>query len=105
MGELGYAYFWATASSGRLALGQGPYFLSYRAVPLLLIYPMLWTGVVLVRGASDGWVPYPFLNPDQGYRVIALYVVSIAVVFAGIAFLVVAYGLRGRHRDVQLEIH
>ncbi|MFJ2146256.1 Pr6Pr family membrane protein [Glutamicibacter sp. NPDC087831] len=78
--------------------------LSYRAVPLLLIYPLLWTGVVLIRGASDGWVPYPFLDPDQGYPVIALYVVSIAVLFAGIAFLVVAYGLRGRHRDVQLEI-
>ncbi|MBF6672050.1 Pr6Pr family membrane protein [Glutamicibacter sp. FBE19] len=78
--------------------------LPYTAVFLILIYPMLWTGVVLVRGATDGWVPYPFLNPEQGYGVISLYVVAIAAVFAGIAVFVVAYGRRRRHRDVQLEI-
>ncbi len=80
-------------------------FLSYAVVPLLLVYPLLWTGVVLVRGATDGWVPYPFLSPEQGYATVALYVFCIAVLFAGIAFLVLAYGRRGRHRDVQLEIH
>ncbi|ALG27762.1 hypothetical protein AOZ07_01275 [Glutamicibacter halophytocola] len=79
--------------------------LPYSAVFLILIYPLLWTGAVLVRGATDGWVPYPFLNPDQGYGVISVYVVSIAVLFTGIAVLVVAYGRRGRHRDAQLEIH
>ena len=79
-------------------------FLPYSAVFPILIYPLLWTGVVLVRGATDGWVPYPFLSPDQGYGVIALYVFCIAVLFAGIALLVLAYGRRGRHRDVQLEI-
>ncbi|UXN33448.1 Pr6Pr family membrane protein [Glutamicibacter sp. M10] len=80
-------------------------FLSYAVVPLLLVYPLLWTGVVLVRGATDGWVPYPFLSPEQGYATVALYVFCIAVLFAGIAFLVLAYVRRGRHRDVQLEIH
>ncbi|WP_404288762.1 Pr6Pr family membrane protein [Glutamicibacter arilaitensis] len=85
-------------------LAKNPTSLSYKAVPVLLVYPLLWTAVVLVRGAVDGWVPYPFLDPDQGYGVISLYVVSIAVVFAGITFLVVAYGRRGRHRDAELEI-
>ena len=44
-----------------------------------LIYPVVWIIVVLIRGATDGWVPYPFLNPAQGYGVVALYAVAIAV--------------------------
>ena len=44
-----------------------------------LIYPIVWIIVVLIRGATDGWVPYPFLNPAQGYGVVALYTVAIAV--------------------------
>lgn len=68
--------------------------LSYRMVPILLIYPLLWTGVVLFRGATDGWVPYPFLHPDQGYAVIAVYVVAIAAIFAGIAAAVIAFSRR-----------
>lgn len=44
-----------------------------------LIYPVVWIVVVLIRGATDGWVPYPFLNPAQGYGVVALYAVTIAV--------------------------
>ncbi|MBC7517431.1 MAG: Pr6Pr family membrane protein [Microbacteriaceae bacterium] len=55
-----------------------------------LIYPVLWIIVVLIRGASDGWVPYPFLNPSQGYGVVAIYALSIAVaavVFAALIWL------------------
>ena len=33
---------------------------------LHVLYPVVWIAVVLVRGATDGWVPYPFLNPEQG---------------------------------------
>ena len=44
-----------------------------------LIYPVVWIIVVLIRGATDGWVPYPFLNPAQGYGVVALYAVTIAI--------------------------
>ncbi|UOQ59591.1 Pr6Pr family membrane protein [Leucobacter rhizosphaerae] len=54
-----------------------------------LAYPLAWTAVVLVRGATDGWVPYPFLNPSQGYGTVALYVAAIAVVFLVISWLVV----------------
>ena len=48
-----------------------------RKVWLVLIYPVLWATVVLIRGATDGWFPYPFLDPAKGYG-------SIAVVVAGI---------------------
>lgn len=45
-----------------------------------LVYPIVWIIVVLIRGATDGWVPYPFLNPAQGYGVVALYALAITVV-------------------------
>ena len=61
-----------------------------RAVGLVLVYPLVWTAVVLVRGATDGWVPYPFLDPATGYGRVAGYVVVIAVVVAAAGALVVA---------------
>ncbi|EPR76148.1 Integral membrane protein [Leifsonia rubra CMS 76R] len=33
---------------------------------IVLIYPLVWVTDVLIRGATDGWVPYPFLHPDTG---------------------------------------
>ena len=56
-----------------------------------LIYPVVWIIVVIIRGATDGWVPYPFLDPAQGYGVVALYALAIAVatvVFAAIIWAV-----------------
>jgi hypothetical protein len=46
---------------------------------IVLVYPAVWLIVVLVRGATDGWVPYPFLDPGNGYGVVAGYAVGIAV--------------------------
>jgi hypothetical protein len=43
-----------------------------------LIYPVVWVVVVLIRGATDGWVPYPFLDPDTGYGLVFAYVGGIA---------------------------
>lgn len=54
----------------------------------VLIYPAIWTIVVLLRGATDGWVPYPFLNPAQGYGVVAAYCIGILVLFVVIGLLV-----------------
>lgn len=33
---------------------------------VVLPYPVIWLTVVLVRGATDGWVPYGFLLPERG---------------------------------------
>lgn len=60
-----------------------------RHVWWFLLYPAVWTTVVLVRGATDGWVPYPFLDPAQGYGVVAIYVVGIAVSITLLGILVV----------------
>jgi len=53
----------------------------WRQLWLVLVYPVLWTTVVLLRGATDGWVPYPFLNPTTGYGSVFVYVLLIAVAF------------------------
>ncbi|RIX26411.1 Pr6Pr family membrane protein [Amnibacterium setariae] len=58
-----------------------------RLLPVVLAYPLLWIAVVLVRGATDGWVPYPFLSPAQGYGVVAGWVALVAGAFAGAAAL------------------
>lgn len=58
-----------------------------RLLPLVLVYPLVWTAVVLVRGATDGWVPYPFLSPSQGYPVVWGFVAVIAGAFTGAAAL------------------
>lgn len=55
---------------------------------LVLIYPVIWAIVVLIRGATDGWVPYPFLDPSQGYGIVLLYVLAIFVVAVIIGALV-----------------
>lgn len=52
---------------------------SWRRFGIVLVYPIVWIVVVLVRGATDGWFPYPFLDPALGYGVVALYCVGIAV--------------------------
>jgi len=51
----------------------------WRRLWVVLIYPVLWCAVVPVRGATDGWVPYPFLNPATGYGSVFGYVLLIAV--------------------------
>ena len=56
--------------------------LSLSSLWVILVYPIAWTVVVLVRGATDGWVPYPFLDPAQGYGAVAGYSAAIAALFA-----------------------
>jgi hypothetical protein len=63
---------------------------------VILCYPLVWTTVVLVRGATDGWVPYPFLDPAQGYPVVAGYVAAIFVAFLLVgSFTLLATRFRG----------
>ncbi len=75
-----------------LSPDRGP--LQWRTAWLQLAYPIGWTAVVLVRGATDGWVPYPFLSPAQGYGIVAMYVALIAVAFLGVSLLVVWWSRR-----------
>ncbi|MGH2488723.1 MAG: Pr6Pr family membrane protein, partial [Candidatus Limnocylindria bacterium] len=60
--------------------------LSYRDALLWLVYPLVWTGLTLVRGAADGWYPYPFLDPaNGGYGTVAVTVVAVTIGFLVLA--------------------
>jgi hypothetical protein len=56
---------------------------------MLLVYPFVWILVVLIRGATDGWVPYPFLDPAAGYLVLAMYVAAILIAMLTVGSLVI----------------
>lgn len=40
--------------------------LPWRRLWIVLPYPLVWLAIVLLRGISDGWVPYGFLLPERG---------------------------------------
>lgn len=52
--------------------------LPYNRIWIVLVYPIVWLVVILLRGAIDGWVPYPFLDPATGYGSVTLYCIAIA---------------------------
>lgn len=71
---------------------------------LWLIFPLVWVGLTLVRGAVDTWYPYPFLDPDNGgYRSVAYHVVIILAGFLVIAGGIVGLGDFGRDRRLRNE--
>ncbi|WP_238439343.1 Pr6Pr family membrane protein [Microbacterium sp. JZ31] len=57
--------------------------LRWRTLWIVLPYPLAWLAVVLVRGATDGWVPYGFLLPERG--VMSLLGYSAALLFTLVA--------------------
>jgi hypothetical protein len=64
--------------------------------------PLAWTAFTLVRGAFDGWYPYPFLNPaNGGYGNVALYTAAILALLLAVIWLVATVGpaLRARRRE------
>ena len=66
--------------------------LAWKRLWVPLVYPMVWVIVVLIRGATDGWVPYPFFNPDTGYALVFTYVAGIAALTIVTAAMVWALG-------------
>jgi hypothetical protein len=60
----------------------------------VVIYPLTWLGLSIIRGLNDGWWPYWFINPESEGGVIGMltYIVVIAVAFIVLGFIVL--GLR-----------
>jgi hypothetical protein len=60
--------------------------LRWRLLWIVLAYPAIWLLVVLARGATDGWVPYGFLLPENGASSLILHIVALlcAVMIAGV---------------------
>lgn len=65
---------------------RGP--LPWRRLWLALPYPLLWLTVVLIRGVTDGWVPYGFLLPSHGLGWILGHVAALLAALLAAAALV-----------------
>ena len=79
--------------------GRLPY---RRVIVPWLAPPLIWTAFTLIRGAVDGWYPYPFLNPaNGGYGVVALYAVGITALMLAVMWVAATAGtaLRARRRE------
>lgn len=65
--------------------GPGRRVLAWSDLWIVIPYPLLWLIVALVRGATDGWVPYGFLLPGRGVFSLIAHVVGllVALVVAG----------------------
>ena len=53
--------------------------LPWRHLWMVLPYPALWLVVVLIRGVTDGWVPYGFLLPERGALSLIAHIVGLLV--------------------------
>jgi hypothetical protein len=74
-----------------LAPGRRP--VRWRAIWIVVVFPLVWSIYTLVRGplvvdqvyGTDFWYPYPFMNPNAqpaGYGSVALYMLAITVLIA-----------------------
>jgi hypothetical protein len=71
------------------------------------VYPAAYFAYVLVRGASNGWYPYPFLDVTRlGYLRVVIDAVVVLLAFIAVALLLVALGywqVRRSARDTALQ--
>lgn len=70
--------------------------LPWNRIWVVLPYPLLWLGVTLVRGATDGWVPYGFLLPSRGSAQLAATVAMLLLALLAVATTVWAMSRRQR---------
>lgn len=68
--------------------------LRWRVVLWWMIFPAVYAGFSIVRGALTGFYPYPFFNPEAvgGYGAVALYCAAMVVGFLLLAIAVRAVG-------------
>jgi hypothetical protein len=56
-----------------------------RAIGLALLWPIAWLALTFVVRGLTGWVPYPFLDPDEdGWGAVAVACVGITVLFLAV---------------------
>jgi len=78
--------------------------LNSRDALVWLVYPLAWTGLTIVRGAVDGWYPYPFLDPaNGGYGQVAVTVIAVTIGFFVIALVMIAGGNARREGVAELQ--
>lgn len=69
--------------------------LSFRNLPVWLLYPLAFLGWSLARGSLDGWYPYPFLDAGRlGLAVVLRNALVVTALFLVLAALLVALDRR-----------
>jgi hypothetical protein len=70
--------------------------LPWRALRMVMIYPVAWLAYSLLRGAvSNGIYPYPFLDPaTAGWGSVIVYIVMLSGVLVGLGALAILYSRR-----------
>lgn len=64
--------------------------LSFRNLPVWLLYPLAFLGWSLARGSLDGWYPYPFLDAGRlGLAVVLRNALVVTVLFLTLGALLV----------------
>lgn len=63
----------------------------------VVVYPLTWLGLSIIRGLADGWWPYWFINPGSEGGVIGMltYILLIAAAFILLGFILVGARLAG----------
>jgi hypothetical protein len=57
---------------------------------LIALAPILYLGYALLRGATDGFYPYPFIDPGKiGWLGVTFYVIAISAIFLMVGHLMV----------------
>lgn len=75
------AFVWHCLAFARVRLG-------WNAFWIWLLYPLLYLGWVLVRGAASGFYPYPFVDVVQvGYEKVAVNCVLVTAVFVVVSLI------------------
>jgi hypothetical protein len=74
-------------------LAPGRQVIPWRRLWVIMLYPVSWIVLTLVRAPTINWYPYPFFNPkyaEDGYGTVALYIGVIAVFMIAVDAVVVA---------------
>jgi hypothetical protein len=67
--------------------------LRWRQVPVWQSYPAAYFVYVLLRGAANGWYPYPFLDVNAlGYAQVLVNAIGVLLAFVAVALVLVALG-------------
>ncbi len=79
--------------------------IGYRDALVWLVYPIVWTVLTIIRGAYDGWYPYPFLDPARsgGYGGVVVTVIGVTIGFLVIAAALIALAT-ARRRAVRNRV-
>lgn len=65
--------------------------LRWTGLRIVVIFPLAWLALTLLRGAVTGWYPYPFLEPATGWVSVTTYIVGIAAFIVALASLAITY--------------